>query len=196
MMSSEHDRTLKTHLPLRYWKKQLDAQPTVRCIQIVRNPKDVLLSYYKYYCINTHFGPYQGSWTQFFELVKNKQLIGGDYFDHQIDWYCYNRSRENSLIIFYEQMKSSPEHHIKVLAEFLNVNLSEKALNMIAERTQFAKMSTDPKLMVRGPFIKGNFMRNGGVGGWKSCYTRDQSDFIDVKCSDALQRAGLKFDFE
>ena len=194
-MESKHDRIVKTHLPLRYWKNQLDNQPSVKVIQILRNPKDLLVSYYKYYCIYKAFGPFSGSWDDFFELFKNKQLVNGDYFDHQVDWFRYNKSRENSLIIFYEDMKNDLKGHVRKFAKFLNKNISEKVLSLITKRTTFSSMRTDPKLRIGSSLLEGEFMANGKVGSWRDYFSDEQSADIDAKCSNVVQDVGLEFKF-
>ena len=41
-------RIMKTHLPLRYFKSKLDNNPSVKVIQVLRNPRDTFVSLYRY----------------------------------------------------------------------------------------------------------------------------------------------------
>ncbi len=67
-------RTLKTHMPLRYFKQQLDNDPSLKVVQVIRNPRDTMVSMYNFYCMNEQFGPFLGTWDDFFELVKAKKV--------------------------------------------------------------------------------------------------------------------------
>ena len=58
-------RTIKTHLPLCYWKDALDKSPGTKVIQTVRNPKDTLVSLYHSCRMNQYFGWFNGTWDQF-----------------------------------------------------------------------------------------------------------------------------------
>ena len=55
-------RTIKTHLPLCYWKDGLDKSPGTKVIQTVRNPKDTLVSLYHFCRMNQYFGWFNGTW--------------------------------------------------------------------------------------------------------------------------------------
>ncbi len=79
---SDPPRIVKTHLPLRFYKDRLEKSPDIKVIQVIRNPKDSLVSYYHFYRIMMTLGWFNGSWDQFFEMVKEKDLVWGDYFEH------------------------------------------------------------------------------------------------------------------
>ncbi len=124
------------------------------------------------------------------------QMSWGDYFDHQAQWYAYNKDRKNSLILFFEDMKKDLRGTIKKLSDFLGKNLSEKAIDIITYRTTFVNMSKDPKLAVTNiPFLRKEFMNKGKVGGWRSCFNQDQIDFVDKRCKEMLDPVGLKFTY-
>ncbi len=189
-------RTLKTHLPLSYWKEHLDNNPEIKVIQVIRDPKDMLVSYYKFYGMNKQLGCYFGSWDEFFEMFKAKELASGDFFDWSAEWFSYLKGRENTLIVYYKDMKKDLRGHIKQLSDFLGKNLSDKVIDIITERTTFANMAKDPLLMPKDiPFFKkdAKFMRKGAVGGWKEVFTPEQIEFVDQKCKDVLEPIGLKF---
>ena len=118
-------RTIKTHLPLCYWKDALDKSPGTKVIQTVRNPKDTLVSLYHFCRMNRYFGWFSGTWDQFFETVVDGEMISGDLFQTTANWYNYNKERENSLILVYEDMKKDLNGNLKKLSDFLGKNLSK-----------------------------------------------------------------------
>ncbi len=48
-LTEDAPRYLKTHLPLDFWKHNIDKHPELKMIMTIRNPKDVLVSYYHFY---------------------------------------------------------------------------------------------------------------------------------------------------
>ena len=50
-------------------------------IVIMRNPKDTLVSYYHFYNTRTMFDKLP-TFTDFFEIFRNNELVFGDWFDH------------------------------------------------------------------------------------------------------------------
>ena len=128
-------RIMKTHLPYELFKGQLEKHPKLRVLQIVRNPKDTLVSFYHHLSSDGHLGGFNGTWDQFFEEFKNKRLIWGDFFEINADWYKFNKGRENSLILKYEDMKRDPRAHVIKIAKFLGHNVSDKAIDLIVEKS-------------------------------------------------------------
>ena len=193
-------RTIKTHLPLCYWKDGLDKSPGTKVIQTVRNPKDTLVSLYHFCRMNQYFGWFNGTWDQFFETVVDGEMISGDLFQTTANWYNYNKERENSLILVYEDMKKDLNGNLKKLSDFLGKNLLKEVLQKIAEKTTFENMSADPKLNKSNiPTFKDDrapFLRKGKVGDWKEYFSNQQSDFCDTKCQIFFEPIGLKFEYE
>ena len=114
-----------------------------------------------------------------------------------MEWYNYNKTRQNSLILNFEDMKSDLRGTVKKIASFLNKNLSEKTIDMITQRTTFANMSKDPKLSMESlPFLRKEFMGKGKVGSWKKWFNQEQIDYVDKRCMESFDPIGLKFNYE
>ncbi len=198
----EGPRLLKTHLPLRYWKEQLDKYPELKIIQTVRNPKDTTVSFFHFYRTNLLLGGFHGNWEEFFEMVKADQIAFGDFFDYHADWYSYHKERKNSLVLCYEDMKKDLRGNVKKIVDFLGKDVSDKVIDIITKRTTFENMKKDEKLMPsltkKNPFNAGRseFMRKGRAGDWKEYFNKEQEDFIDEKCKDILSPLGIEFTYE
>ena len=186
---------MKSHLPIEIWRDQLEKNPGVKLIQTIRNPRDTLASYYNFYCMNEAFGAFKGSWEDFFQMAKDKTLFG-DYFEFHAEWYPYMRNRKNSLILFFEEMKSDLRGTVKKIAAFLDCKLSAKVLDIIVERTTFQNMSKDPMLIPKFTNFRKDFARRGEVGNWKEYFSKEQIEFVDRKCKDILNPIGLDFEYE
>ena len=192
-------RFMKTHLPYELWKDQLEKYPHVRVIQNIRNPKDTLVSYYHHFRSSGQLGAFHGTWDQYFELFVQKRLLPwGDYFEHNADWYNFNKNRNESLILVYEDMKKSHRDHVIKIAKFLGYDLSDKVIDLIVEKSSFKDMSKiiNDK-MHKAPNWKSErseFVRKGQVGDWVNYFTEEQKEFVDAKYKEYLKPLGLNFD--
>jgi hypothetical protein len=100
-------RLFCTHLYFRFLQKQV-LEDKAKTIVVMRNPKDVLVSFYHLYKIAPDFcGNYSGTWDDFFELFKEKPLRG-NALEHNAEWWKV-RDLDNVLVIKYEEMKGSSD---------------------------------------------------------------------------------------
>ena len=159
-------RYMKTHLPYELWKQQLDKHPNLKIIQTIRNPKDTLVSWYHHCRSDFNIGAFHGTWDQYFELFEQKRLPWGDYFEHNANWYKFNKDRKESLVLIYEDMKKSHRDHVIKIANFLGYDLSDKVVDLIVEKSSFKDMSRKINAVLKqSPGWKSdrsNFVRKGG----------------------------------
>ena len=195
-------RMIATHLPLTYFKQQIEKYPNLKVIQTIRNAKDTLVSYYHFYRMQVVLGAFNGSWNDFFKLIENKELAFGDYFDYIAEWYVYNKERPNSLILMYEDMKKDLKRNVKKIADFLSKDVSDEVIDIITTRTTFENMKADkmltPKKTEQSPMTTGRSeaMRKGTVGDWKGYFNEEQNHFIEQRYKETLQPLGLEFSFD
>ena len=189
-------RFMKTHLPFQLWKPQLEKHPNLRVIQTIRNPKDTLVSYYHHARSDGTMGAFNGTWDQFFERFKEKKLPWGDYFEHIAEWYKFNKDRENSLVLRYEEMKEDHRGHVIKIAKFIGEDPSDKAIDIIVEKSTVKEMSKKYQPLLQNSSWKierSNFIRKGEVGDWVNYFSKEQSDYIDAKCKEYLEPLGITF---
>ncbi len=160
-------RILKTHEPYDFFPKSTKG----KFIYVIRDGRDVIVSLY-YHKINVR--GYDGS---FDEHVND--FINNDYynwFEHVRAWL---ENTENSPILYiqYEHLKRNFREAVEKIASFCNIDLSEKRMSRIEERTSFAFMKahqkqlgphpthfagvSNPAYVVRDP---SQFVRNGQIG--------------------------------
>ena len=192
-------RYMKTHLPFELWEQQLQKHPNLKIIQTIRNPKDTLVSWYHHWRSDINGGAFHGTWDQYFEFFKQKRLSWGDYFEHNANWYKFNKDRKESLVLIYEDMKKSHRHHVMKIAEFLGYDLSDKVIDLIVEKSSFEDMSkkinTAFKEFPGWKSDRSNFIRKGEVGDWVNYFSEEQSAYVQAKYEEYLEPLGLKFDY-
>ncbi len=193
-------RVLKSHFRADTYRKQM-TQDKVKVVVIVRNPKDLLVSLFHFYRMNTGLGLFPGTWDEFFELFKAKQLIFGDYFDWYQAWWK-ERDNDNVLFVHYEDIRFSPVDVIRKMAEFYGSDLTEEKLKNIAALTDFDHVKSDP---VRNKHIEEfglfrtdifPFLRSGTVGDWKNHFTAEQSQYVDDLYEEKFLSQGLRLRFD
>ena len=188
-------RYMKTHLPFELWQKQLEKHPDIKIIQTIRNPRDTLVSWYHHCRSDSQLGAFHGAWDQYFEMFKEKRLPWGDYFEHTTNWYKFNKDRQKSLVLIYEDMKRSHRDHVIKIASFLGYDLSEKVIDIIVNKSTFKDMSKTMKDFPGWKSDRSSFIRKGEIGDWVNYFSEEQSEFINAKCKEYLEPFGLKFEY-
>lgn len=106
IVSMQRPGALRSHLPM----NRIPYNSQAKYICVIRNPKDVCVSYYLFY--NKWAGVQRLSFNQFFELFIQGRLPFNDYFEClQLTWE--RRHDPNVLLIGYEEMKTTIRNVIK-----------------------------------------------------------------------------------
>ncbi len=196
---TEHPIYMKTHLPIEKCRGHLEKHPNLRVVHVLRNPKDTMVSMFHHLVNDTNLGGFTGTWDQFFEeLVKKKRLPWGDFFDHTVGWYEFNKGRENSLILTYEEMKKDHSGNVVKLSNFLGYNLSDQAIEAVVEQSSFGSMHKEYKEMwtnVQSWKQGSSLVRKGEVGDWVNYFSEEQSRWIEDRCKKDLEPLGITFQY-
>ena len=188
-------RLIKSHLSSNFFNRQLDSKSTCpKFVVVMRNPKDVLTSYYHFHKMWEGNIAFPKDWSYFFGMFQEKRLIYGDCLEHMVGWWHY-RNHPCVLVVKYEDMAKDPKGHIQAVGEFLgSPNYSSDELEMIADETSFNKMKTRPvtKTFVMASMLE-NFFRQGKVGSSKELFQREQDDYVDVRVYREMNSIGLNF---
>ncbi len=190
-------RVMKTHLPASFFNRQL-VEDRPKTVILLRNPKDLLVSYYHYYRMSKSLGLFPGSWNEFFELVKDKRLMFGDYFDWCCSWWPM-RHEDNVLVIKYEDMVRDLPRCVLALAAFCGRDISHATLSRILQRGSFEAMKKNPKTnMTEFKALRHEispFFRKGIIGDWHNYFTEEQNQYIEEQYRGRCLPLGLHFDF-
>ena len=194
-------RLIKTHLQVKYYKRQLEGKsPCPKFVFVYRNPKAALYSYYHHHTFFKTPYKYPGTWNEFFdELVKTRRLLFGDYFEHLVGWWQY-RTHNNVFFIKYEDLLENPKMHIRNLTQFLGRSLTEQQLDHVVEESSFPKMKARglekySKAMVSAhdPSVS-QFFRSGRKDSWQEALTDKQIKWLDERIVAELEPLGITFE--
>jgi len=112
---------IKTHYPF----GRVPYHPQAKYISVIRQPKDVCTSFYRFLTGNSVLGLTNTDFNTFFKLFINGQIGHIDYFEHlRLTWS--HKDLDNVLLVSFEQMKQDPRNVIRQVAKFLDVDLTEK----------------------------------------------------------------------
>ncbi len=188
-------RIFKTHLPYCLLPpKLLDNCKVVTCL---RNPKDTLVSLYHYYKLYNQDGP-GGDFEEFFDLFMDGLVVYAPYWDAILEQWN-KKDHPNMCLLFYEDMKRDFKKSIRRVAEFLQKDIPESAVEDLVERLGFKKMKEDTQ-QVEGS--KGNaaairqVFRKGEIGDWKNYFTQEMNERMDKKIAEKFKNTGLQFTYE
>ena len=190
-------RAFKSHFPYEMMPCGLPNTTPGKYICVVRNPKDVVVSFYHHYLLDPQFPHYE--WDEFFELFMKGDVVFGDYFDHVLSWWAH-KDDDNVLFLKYEDMKRDLPTAVAQIAKFINQDISKELVEEIAHRTTFANMKKDSSANYEEfrPFFKPtgtDFLRKGEVGDWKNYFTPEQAARLDAVYDKKLKGTGIDLEF-
>lgn len=125
-------RAFKTHYTA-------EEAPTIgRHIYILRDPKDVLVSFYRFF-EGWMFEPGTISLSAFATAFFMDGSRSGRWWDHVVGWWP-RLSTSSVLPLCYEDMRDNPDEAVRNVARFLNVT-DETAIAAAQTHASFAQMS-------------------------------------------------------
>ncbi|KAJ8339917.1 hypothetical protein SKAU_G00345500 [Synaphobranchus kaupii] len=197
LKASQGPRIITTHLPYHLLAPSLQGS-RAKVIYVTRNPKDVAVSYYHFHKM-ANFLPQPGS----FEVFLNKFLDGtlnyGSWFDHVKGWTSQAKDNRNFFYITYEDMWQDLKGSLERISTFLQCPLEAEELNSTQRHCSFSSMKENA--MVNYTQIseeimdhsKGQFMRKGKIGDWKTMFTEEQSRHFDQVFESEMESSQLRF---
>ncbi len=190
-------RMMKTHLQEHIVRRAvMEGKP--RVIVVMRNPKDNLVSFYHFHK-NLPTLAFPGTWNEFFDLYKKKELLYGDIMDFNIGWWKH-RDEENFLVLKYEDMKRDLTSTVQRIAQHCQVKLSPEQVAKIVAQSDFEAMQSSCNAVrmsaeAMGLSVK-KFIRKGEVGDWRNYFTPEQSAYVDAQCKERLAPEGIDFSYD
>ncbi|WP_299324090.1 sulfotransferase domain-containing protein [Parasphingopyxis sp.] len=184
-------RGFKSHL-------SYDALPEgARYVVSLRNPKDAFISMFRF-MEGWFIEPDTVPMEHFYEGWITPGPQGSNYWSHLLSWWR-QRDNPNVLLLTYEHMIETPEHHVRMLADFCGIPLDDDLLALTLERSSLAYMLehkdkfADPMMRAlseeRCGFAPGSDsakVRKGGVGGHKKELSAEIGERIDTAWSEQV----------
>ena len=163
--SLKNPRYLKSHEPYdnRYHK----------VIYIVRDPRDVAISYY-YWMLK--FNKFEGEFDGFLDLFFGPNGISyGRWDDHYRSWR-ENSDKVNRGVLFlrYEDLIDNAIDNIKTILGFININIDNDVIHTVVKSNSFSGMKNKENYASdQNPLFKATnkeipFVRKGKIEQWKS----------------------------
>ncbi|CAC5400913.1 SULT1 [Mytilus coruscus] len=189
-------RLLNTHCQFQYLpKKHIEHRSKI--IHMIRNPKDTCASFYHHSRKDNIFLSFFGTWNEFFDLWMSAKCAYGS-------WYTYEKEIEQAEkdypgMIFtcsYEKMKKDPKTEIRKLADFLEVQCTDKLIEDIAKATSFENMRENKIDFSKAVDGITHIYRKGIVGDWKNHFTVAQNEQFDAQYADEFQDSSYKSMFD
>jgi hypothetical protein len=181
MHRDEDKLLLKTHLPFPYIKSKVVNNQT-KLIVVLRNPKDIAVSYYHFYCSNVLLGPFKGSFSEFLRLFLRSKLVYGSWLRH-VTGYLSAKHLPNVHFVVYEEMVKDARGCIAGIARFLGVPMSSDSLDSIYQQTCFREMKRREKKILGEPlyniFVESDFFRCGKSGQWAKYLTSEECEEME-----------------
>uniref|UniRef100_A0A8D0C248 Sulfotransferase n=3 Tax=Salvator merianae TaxID=96440 RepID=A0A8D0C248_SALMN len=189
-------RLFATHMPYYLVPKEL-RNKRGKVIYVLRNPKDVLVSYYHFSKISFILEDEEdfGKCMEEFLTGKGKPC---PWVDHVEGWYKH-RDDFNILFLMFEDMKRDLRSSVVKICNFLGRRLTEGEIDDVVEKATFNKMKADPRANYEFlnsdqlDLSKGHFLRKGTVGDWKNIMTVGQNERFDSVFKEKMEKLPFKF---
>ncbi|XP_029634369.1 sulfotransferase 1E1 [Octopus sinensis] len=192
--SVKSPRLLSSHLSLELIPPELLQNHKI--IYVNRNPKAVILTYYRHLKQANTF-EYNGDFPSYFDLHMKGEVPYGDYFKHTQEFYTRYHDKPNVLNVTYEEMTADLSKIVSRVAKFLGKTVSDELRESIVEMCTFDKMKADEKIQTNyypeDGFKEGaTYYHSGKLDTWKKWLTVEQSERVDARVQTEFSEQGIK----
>ena len=189
-------RLWKTHAPFINFPAAKIGENT-KILHIIRNPKDVVCSYYDFFR-QEPLVAYKGSVNTLFDWYCDGSVVHSSIFDFELNWFRAQRDKVLSdkqlLIISYEDIVMKPLEIIKKVSDWLGYPMGDDKIKGIAEAISFKKSKEEAQTQGRSDIAV--IVNKGKIGRWKTILTEQQSARMDRIMAARLKDSGIEFTFE
>ncbi|XP_021347199.1 sulfotransferase 1C2-like [Mizuhopecten yessoensis] len=206
LTSVNSNRTYGTHLTYPFIPEEA-KKGNVKVIHVLRNPKDVLCSFYEYQR-KLDNGLYKGDFNGMLNcfLSDGVPTCGASWFTHVKEWEMAKKMnpRLNCLSLRYEDLKRDLFSNIVKLAMFLDVDHDEKFLRQVEHALSIDNLRREHNTPKGGTkkystWIKDGRLpiyRKGIVGDWKETLTVKQNETFDAVFKEKMADMSIDLDFD
>ncbi|XP_060076411.1 sulfotransferase 1C2-like [Ylistrum balloti] len=190
MNLKDSPRTYHTHMTFPLIPEEA-KQGKIKVIHVLRNPKDVLCSFYNYQNrMNNKL--FQGTFDGFVNFFLSDEFphCGGTWFTYMKEWTEAKMANKhlNILTLYYEDLVRDLFSNVVNLAKFLEVEHDVVFLRQVVEAVSFdnlkSKHATDSGIKDTWmDWIKDGRLpiyHKGKVGSWKEAFTVAQNEKFDA----------------
>lgn len=163
-----------------------------RAVLLIRDPRDVVLSDYRYLCQRDDY-PWQ--FAQFVsEFVAGRAHGFGSWGQHLESWLDSGLSEEELLVVRYEDLREAPETNLARVLSYLGVDSATLELDEIVNNNKIDRMRAkeQARLASAGGSARPRYVRHGRVGRWQTELTEGQRKRIETAFGAAMVRVGYE----
>jgi Sulfotransferase domain len=171
-----------------------------RVIYIVRDPRDVALSYYDFSRKYRHFEDSYPLESYIGDFVNGRLLSAdwGTWGENVASWVFARGARPGFLLLRYEDMKAQPERELTRLAGFFGIDATPELLRTTIERSSSDRMREMEKTQGKDWVTTKNkrndipFIRTATAGGWKSKLKPESVAEIEAAWGNIMAQLGYE----
>lgn len=195
-------RVLNTHI-LPYLVPPGIISKRCKIIYMLRNPKDVAVSFSNHtFRIKSCYN-YNGTWAAFLDLFLQGKVDYGNWFDYVLKWEQFFRDNPDvpALVLYYEDVKKDSPKVVRQIRDFLGISCTDKLCDEISDACSFQKMKDNKKHMLPKDLPEDSkkeeevMYRKGETGDWKNWFTVAQNERFDAVFEEKMKNSKLKFQF-
>ena len=167
-----------------------------RLIYIVRDPRDVAVSYY-HYLVKMRVIEDDYPFDAYLEKFISGDLDPfGSWGDNVGGWLGARMGKEGFLLLRYEDMLENPVRELEKIAGFLQFPASETQIRRAVQLSSFERMQELETVEAgewrptRSSRQDKPFIRAGKMGGWRTQMSKQASDMIDRSWGDLMVKLG------
>jgi hypothetical protein len=171
-----------------------------RVIYIVRDPRDVLLSYYDFSRKYRHIEDGYPLGRYVSDCVAGRLISAswGTWGENVASWVFARGARPGFLLLRYEDMKAHTERELARIAEFFGINPTPQLLAASIERSSADRMRELEKTQGRDWVSTKDkrsdipFIRTASSGGWREKLATDSVAEIEAAWGNVMSQLGYE----
>jgi hypothetical protein len=173
-----------------------------RVVYIVRDPRDVALSYYDFARKYRHIqdGYPVADYVSDFVRGKLSSADWGTWAENVGSWIAARGTSENFLLLRYEDMISDTPFELRRVAEFLNIDASQDRITQTVERSsaetmrELEKTQSNDWVSTKNKRPDVPFVRTAVSGGWKDKLPQAAAQEIAATWKELMTKLGYVVD--
>jgi hypothetical protein len=171
-----------------------------RVIYIVRDPRDVALSYYDFSRKYRHIEDNYPLERYIGDFVAGRLISAGwgTWGENVASWAFARSARPGFLLLRYEDMQARPDQELTRIAEFLGIAASPTLLQTVLDRSSADRMREMERTQGKDWVSTKNkrsdipFIRTATAGGWKSKLRPESVMEIESAWGNIMARLGYE----
>jgi hypothetical protein len=183
----QYKKNYKRYLDFAVFKTHVLPSPTMqRVIHLVRDGRDVMLSYY---AMHRNAGRNVSLEEM---IVRGRNLTPAKWYVHTRKWLD-NPYSADMITVRYEDLLSDPKQSLNKIADFMKINRTQEQIEKIVSGCRFEKMQEKEQTYgLENPNWpkSSKFFRKGSAGSYRDELDDTLKQYFETEAHDCLVRLG------